>query len=135
MPLGLVLSCGLCPGRMLTYQKCTRHVVLSSANQMEDIMSDTTTAKTKSLGMIDAAKARKISGFEAYTKSVATLMDDCREGQGEGGHQETARTRRRRSGLRRREQRSRSRLPELGAEDASDDFEDGGLVRQVLRVS
>jgi hypothetical protein len=42
---------------------------------MEDIMSDTTTAKTKSLGMIDAAKARKISGFEAYTKSVAALMD------------------------------------------------------------
>jgi hypothetical protein len=34
-----------------------------------------TEPKTKSLGTIDATKAKKIAGFESYTKAAAALME------------------------------------------------------------
>ena len=38
-------------------------------------MTETTNPKTRTLGVIDATKAKKVAGFEAYSKAAAALNE------------------------------------------------------------
>ena len=71
-------------------------------------MTENTNPKTRTLGVIDAAKVKKIAGFETYTKAAAALMEArtadhrCQD-EGEGRDQEAAWSRSRQPRLRRRD--------------------------------